>query len=118
MGPALLRMAVLLLVGGGAWFLVGRWQRRRGPAPTVLPPGITVLTGPGCALCGPVERALLRAGAAPRVADIHEVDLSGPPIRSLPVALVVDHEGGVVMRRSGRAALDDAAALADRASAL
>ena len=118
MGPALLRMAVLLLVGGGAWFLVGRWQRRRGPASTLLLPGVTVLTGPGCALCGPVERALVRAGAAPRVADINEVDLPGPPIRSLPVALVVDHNGAVVMRRSGRAALEDAAALAERAAAL
>lgn len=118
MGSVVLRLLLLLLIGGGAWFFVGRWQRRPGPTLTALLPGITLLTGPGCALCGPVERALVRAGASPRVTDIQEVDLPGPPIRSLPVALVVDHDGAVVMRRSGRAALDDAGVLAARASTL
>jgi hypothetical protein len=40
------------------------------------------------------------------------VEVPGPPIRSLPVALVVDGSGRVVMRRTGRLALDDAPALA------
>jgi hypothetical protein len=51
-----------------------------------------------------------------RVTDVAAIDLAG--IRSLPVALVVDHRGAIVMRRSGRAALDDASKLAARALAL
>jgi len=106
------RASVLVLVGGGAFLLVALWQRRPGPAQMPLPAGITLVTGPGCTLCGPVERALRRAGVDPTVAEVGSLDLPGPQIRSLPVAFVIDDRGEVVMRRSGRAALEDAAALA------
>lgn len=109
------RATLLVLVGGGALLLVALWQRRRGPARMPLPAGITLVTGPGCTLCGPVERALQRAGVNPTVAEVGALDLPGPQIRSLPVAFVVDDRGEVVMRRAGRAALEDAAALAARA---
>jgi len=118
MTPTLVRLAILTLVGGGAWLLVGWWQRKPGKDQLPLPTGITLVTGPGCSLCGPVERALVRAGAPPMVTDIGALELVGPPIRSLPVALVVDESGTVIMRRSGRAALEDAVTLAERASSL
>ncbi len=112
---ALLRLLILAFVAGGAWLLVGWWQRRSGPNQPGLPLGLTLVTGPGCALCGPVERALRRAGAVPRIVDVTTAFLPGPPIRSLPVAMVVDSGGEVVVRRSGRSALDDAGMLAARA---
>lgn len=111
-----LRIAVLAGVGGGAWLAVVWWQRRGTAGLTRLPSGLTLVTGPGCGLCGPVERALTRAGVKLRVTDVAAIDLAG--IRSLPVALVVDHRGAIVMRRSGRAALDDAPELVARALAL
>ncbi len=112
MTGVLIRLVLLAVVGGGAWLIAGWWQRRRGAGRIAIPPGLTLVTGPGCALCGPVQRALARAGVEPRLAEVDSFELPGPQIRSLPVALLVDASGTVVMRRSGRAALDDAGALA------
>lgn len=117
MTVTLIRLLVLAFVAGGAWVLVGWWQRRPGRDRPGLPGGLTLVTGPGCALCGPVERALRRAGAAPRIVDVATAVLPGPPIRSLPVAIVVGAGGEVVMRRAGRSALDDAGLLAALAQA-
>jgi hypothetical protein len=114
----LLRLLLLGAVGGSAWLLVGWWQRRTGRNDRGLPVGLTLVTGPGCALCGPVERALRRAGATPVVVDVTTAVLPGPPIRSLPVAMVIGAGGEVVMRRAGQSALDDAGMLAARALAL
>ncbi len=118
MTPLVLRLLVLVAIGGGAWIAAGWWQRRRGAIRLPLAAGVTLVTGPGCALCGPVERALRRAGVQPRVTEVGSLDLPGPPIRSLPVALVVDGSGRVLLRRSGRAALDDVASIAQRAATL
>jgi hypothetical protein len=52
------------------------------------------------------------------VIDVTMAVLPGPPIRSLPVAIVVGAGGEVVMRRAGRSALDDAGTLAAQALAL
>lgn len=113
-----MRIVVLALVAGGASLLVALWQRRPLPGYDGLPAGVTLVTGPGCSLCGPVERALIQAGIEPRVAEVGALELSGTPIRSLPTALLVDRQGSVVMRRSGRPALDDAGAMAERWQAL
>jgi hypothetical protein len=114
----LLRLVLLAAVGGSAWLLAGWWQRRTGRNQPGLPVGLTLVTGPGCALCGPVERALRRAGATPVVIDVTAAMLPGPPIRSLPVAMVIGAGGEVVMRRAGRSALDDAGILAAQTLAL
>lgn len=118
MTATLVRLVVLAAVGGGAWLLVGWWQRRPGRDRPGLPKGLTLVTGPGCRLCGPVERALRRAGVVPRIVDVETAVVPGPPIRSLPVAMVVDTGGEVVMRRAGRSALDDAGLLAAQALGL
>ena len=113
--PALgLRIVLLVLVGGGAWLIVVLWQRRPAGALSGLPAGVTLITGPGCSLCEPAQRALRRAGIEPRLAEAGALEVSGTPIRSLPTALLVDQTGAVVMRRSGRAAVTDAEALAVR----
>ena len=106
-----LRLVILALVGGGAWYLSAAWQRRRG-SDLGFPPGVTLITGPGCSLCGPLEAALRRAGVVPVVRDISTVESSA--IRSLPTLIVVDDAGDVVLRRSGRLALDDVAVVAAR----
>lgn len=113
-----LRIGLLALVAGGAWLLVMLWQRRPAGGHSGLPAGVTLVTGPGCSLCEPAELALRRAGVEPRLAGVDGLELSGAPIRSLPTALLVDHAGTVVMRRSGRAAVADAEALADRWQAM
>jgi hypothetical protein len=114
----LVRLLVIAAVGGGAWLLAGWLQRRPGRSQPGLPLGLTLITGPGCRLCGLVERALRRAGVVPRIVDVEFAQLPGYPIRSLPVAVVVDGDGEVVMRRAGRSALDDALKLAARARTL
>ncbi|MGI9647427.1 MAG: hypothetical protein ACR2OI_02800 [Acidimicrobiia bacterium] len=109
-----LRLILLALVGGGAWLLVSLWQRRPVGGDVGLPAGVTLVTGPGCSLCEPAERALRQAGVEPRLAEVGAPDLPDAPIRSLPTALLVNHAGTVVMRRSGRAAVADAGVLAAR----
>ena len=106
-----LRLIILALIGGGAWYVAAAWQRRRG-ADRGFPPGVTLITGPGCSLCGPVEAALRRAGVVPMVRDI--ASIAPHSIRSLPTLIVVDEEGDVILRRSGRPALDDVAEVATR----
>ncbi len=108
----MLRMGLLMLVTGVAWMAVGGWQRRSAAAAPVMRPGLTVITGPGCHLCEPVVRELRRVGADPWVVDVAELPPGTAGASSLPVAVVVDGDGKVVLRRAGRAALEDAAALA------
>lgn len=110
-----IRLALLAVLGSGAWLVAGWTQRRRIRGRLALPAGITLITGPGCSMCIPVERALVRAGARPVVTDVAELMIPGLTVRSLPTVLVVDEAGTVVMRRSGRAALNDAALLAGTA---
>ncbi len=107
-----LRVALLVGLAAVASLAVGRWERRPGDTPAGLRPGVTVITGPDCRLCDPVVRALRRAGAEPWVVDVAELPPGALGASSLPVAVVVDAGGQVVLRRAGRAALDDATALA------
>ncbi len=104
-----LRAAMLAAVLVAAALAVRSWERRRGPRRAVLPPGLTVVTGPGCRLCGPVLAALRRAGAEPLIVDVSSTPVA---VASLPTALVVGERGRVILRRAGRSALDDAPLLA------
>lgn len=114
----LIRIGLLVLVIAGAYLAVAVWERRPASRVGELEPGVYVITGPECRLCGPVEEALRRAGLQPVVAEVGEVSLPGAPVRSLPVVLVVDEGGMIQLRRSGRAALDDVAMVAERAASL
>ncbi len=111
MSPLLLRLVglIALLV---VPFLVVRVVERRGSVRFVRGATLTLLTGAGCRLCGPAARALTSHGV-----PFSSVDVAGdhpfPRYRSLPVAIVTDANGDVVMRRSGRSVIDDASALAD-----
>ena len=107
-----IRLVILALVGGGAWYLSAAWQRRRG-ARLHFSPGVTLFTSAGCSLCGPVEHALRRAGVVPIVRDAATVE--GLAIRSTPTVIVADESGEVVVRRSGRMALDDVEIIAAHA---
>jgi hypothetical protein len=53
---------------------------------------------------------------AATVLDVDELPSSIGPIRSLPTVYVVAEGGAVIMRRSGRSALVDAAAIAAAAT--
>lgn len=115
-----LALRVALLVGAlaAAWLAVAAWERRRGAPRPAFRAGLTVITGPGCRLCEPVVRELRRCGAEPWVVDVAELPPGALGASSLPVAVVVDGAGDVVLRRAGRAALDDAGALASRSHLL
>lgn len=106
------RLAILALVLSAAWLLIWLWERRTTATPA-LRPGITVVTGPQCALCEPVVRAIRRADpeADLRVVDVAQMEDAS--IRSLPTVFVVDEVGELRLRRSGRAALDDAVVIAE-----
>jgi hypothetical protein len=103
------RLVVLAIALGGAWVIVHLWERRR-PSWVGFPPGITVITGPDCGLCGPAVAAFRRAGIEPMVVDVAAV--GNAVYRSLPTALVVDGGGRILAARSGRLAVSEAAALA------
>jgi hypothetical protein len=114
---ALLRITLLGLLAGGSLALVSWWQRRPLPESGRFAPGVTVFTGPDCRLCGPLVHALGRVGVEPQIVDI--ADAAPPPgIRSLPTVLVADAAGEVVLRRSGRAALEDVVTIAGLSQAL
>ena len=108
----LLRLAVLGVLTYAAWAAVSWYQRRLRASEQQSDPGVTVFTGPDCSLCGPLVHALRRLGIAPRIIDV--TDGTAPPagVRSLPTVLVADGTGRVVLRRSGRAALDDVITIA------
>ncbi len=112
-----LRLLLLALVLAGAFLVAWVWSRRN---PRVesdgLAPGLTVITGPDCRLCDPAVAALRRAGAVVTIVD-DEALRAQLKVRSLPTAVVVTAGGEIVARRSGRAVIDDAAALAEAASA-
>lgn len=103
------RLAIVVVVVGVA-ALVVRLVERRLPRSLRLPVGITLVTGPDCALCGPVARALESGGVSIRTIGSDEMD-QRHGVRAVPTVLVADEEGRVVMRRSGRSALADAADL-------
>jgi hypothetical protein len=112
-----LRLLIVLVVLAGAFAVVAVGERRRGaPRLSGLGPGVTVITGPGCRLCAPTVSALLQRGVAATVLDVDELPSSIGPIRSLPTVYVVAEGGAVIMRRSGRSALVDAAAIAAAAT--
>jgi glutaredoxin len=100
-------MAVLALVVVVAALMVRAIERRpirRSPAG--LAPGVVLVTGRDCGLCGPARRALDSAGVPYREVDI---DVAAPlGVRSLPTLLVIGTGGEVVMRRSGRSAISGA----------
>lgn len=107
-----LRLVLLALTLAAAFGGAALFQRRRPRARTGLPPGLVLVTGPGCGLCEPARQALLRAGIEPITVDVGEAPDVG--VRSLPTLLGVDEEGRVVWRRSGRAAVAFAAQLGGR----
>jgi hypothetical protein len=108
----LIRAGILVAVMGGA-FAAAALTSRRNPAVAAMPlqQGLTLISGPGCRLCEPAVQALQRAGASVVVTEDPEIrDQLG--VRALPTAFVVDANGAVIMRRSGRTVISDAAALA------
>lgn len=106
-----IRLLLLGLVTGVSFTLVSWLQRRPVSGESGFAPGVTVFTGPGCALCGPVVHALGRVGVEPLLVDV--TVQPAPGIRSLPTVVVADATGRVQLRRSGRAALDDVPRIAD-----
>lgn len=108
----LLIRAVLLLVVVFGVALVLRLALSTGRRRVGLPPGLVLVTGPACRLCGPALQALRAAGADPAVMDVADVHDRVGRVTSLPTALVVGAGGAVVTRRVGRAVITDAAVLA------
>jgi hypothetical protein len=103
-----LRLIVLALVLGGAMLTVAGLQRRIPRTKVGLGPGITLVTGPGCTLCGAARNALSSAGGSIAEVDVNDLVVAPLRIRSLPTVYVVANDGRVLARRSGRAAITDA----------
>lgn len=103
-------MLVVVAVLAAAWGVVWLWERRRGRAPSDLEPGLLLVTAAGCALCRSALASLNSAGRPFRVVDAGQVRDLG--VRSVPALFLVDSNGAVVARRSGRAAVMSPAELA------
>lgn len=114
----IVRLLILAVLISGTYLAVGFAERRTRSVRAGLDAGITVVTGPHCRLCDPAVSALQSCGAIPQVLDVSDIPASLGPIRGLPVAILTDHDGQVIMRRSGRSIITDAEQLADAAAAL
>lgn len=111
---ALWRIAIVIVVIVIAFLVVGIWTRRRGRSvKTTLPPGITIVIGPDCRLCRPAIDAIHHVDPAIdyNVVDLEkeDADTGGLPVKAVPTVVVVDGKGRVLVRRSGHAAINDAA---------
>ena len=109
------RVALLSLVLAVSSGLVAAWHRRPGRGVASRQAGVVLFTGPGCTLCGPVERALRARGVNLVVVDVTATEPT-PAVRSLPTVVVTAEDGATLLRRSGRAALEDVAAIATAAA--
>lgn len=99
-------------------FAIVRLAERRGRGHAIASGGrVVLLTGEGCRLCEPAERALRAVGAQVERFDIRDDHGLGVP-RTVPTALVISREGRVVMRRSGRAVIDSARDIANAVGAM
>jgi hypothetical protein len=108
---ALLLRIILLVAAVFGVGLVLRLGLNTGRRRVSLPAGLVLVTGPDCKLCAPALRALQAAGAVPTVLDVANTRADVGPVTSLPTALVVGDGGAVILRRTGRAVIGDAAAL-------
>lgn len=105
------RAVILVAVVALAWLGVRWWERRRTVAGS-LPPGLTVLTAPGCTLCDPAVEALRRASPETSIRVVDVADWSVTGVSSVPTVVAVAADGSIVLQRSGASAIRDAAALA------
>jgi hypothetical protein len=103
------RLLILLIVLALGLVLVA-WRERSGSNTGRIAPGINVVVGPGCRLCGPLIAALEGAGAEFTVMNLEEAG-ERAFVRSLPTVLVGDRAGEVIFRRSGRSAISDLEAI-------
>lgn len=111
----ILRLVALIVIVGFAYLAVAVSERRTRRTAVDLPPGLTVVTGPACQLCVSVIAGLRERGLSPSIVDIDQAPASLGTIRGLPHVVIVDDDGEVTMRRSGRSALTDVDDLAQRA---
>lgn len=100
-------LATVVVLGFG---LVWLWERRPRLGRATSVAGLTLVTGPDCALCPQARLALQRAGVPHRVLDVSESD--GLGVRSLPTLLSIAPTGAIEWRRSGRAVLHEVTRLA------
>jgi hypothetical protein len=105
------RLLIVLAIMALAWLLVAGWERRPPwRAKPGLAAGLVLVTAEGCRLCGPALTALTQAGVAPTVVDVNT--LADRAVRGVPTAIVTDHRGREVLRRSGRSVIIDARRIA------
>jgi len=116
MMDALIRMLLVGALIGVTFAAVRSAERRRHLTGSPFSPGLTLVVGPGCALCGPAEHALRALGAVPKIIDVRETP-SAAVSRSLPTAIVTNQKNMVVMQRSGRSVIADASEIVRSASA-
>lgn len=110
------RIITLVLVVALAFAIVRMAERRRsGRGRAALPAGLTLVTGPGCALCPQAIEAARQLPSSVRVVDVRDVESHA--VRSLPTAFVTGAAGDLIARRSGRAVISDLPKLAELAQA-
>jgi glutaredoxin len=113
----LVRVALVALLVAAGILVVRILERRRGPRRSGLSSGVTVVTGPECRWCDRVIAALRSRGVDPVVVDVGDAPPALGRVLSLPTVVVADASGTVVLRRTGRAAVDDTPAIVAAAGA-
>lgn len=105
----ILRLLIVALVVLSVYGSLRSFERRPGRRTAGLTTGLTVITGPGCSTCSTLIATLATStpDLAPAVIDIADGRVHGLGVRSLPTVFVVDRDGDVLLRRSGRSTLTD-----------
>ena len=103
------RLIVIGVVLAVAFLAVAIWERRP-MTRAVAGPGVTLITGADCRICGQALAALQHHGVSPRLMDVAEAAHLG--VRSIPTVVITGADGTVILRRSGRTVVSDAARIA------
>lgn len=110
----LLRVVILALALLVAWAIVRWWERRRRGSVSGVPPGVTMITSASCVLCPDAFAALKAADPqlSVRVLDAQSPQAGAFAARAAPTVVVADRTGSILLRRTGRSTITDAAEIA------
>lgn len=103
----LLLVALLVLV----FAVVNIAERVRGRAQTLVPPGLTLVVGPGCRECIRARSKLDALDAVYSVLDVRDAERYGIASLAVPYAFVGSSAGELLMVRRGTSVASDAADL-------
>jgi hypothetical protein len=114
----LIRLLIVGLLALALVLAIRYWPRRRGVNGRGVPPGLTLVTSSSCTECVRAADALTNAVATYLAVDGRDSAAIGIKTLTVPVAVVGNSDGDVVMVRRGTAIAADVHRLVEAATSL